>query len=115
LVALPDCNDSSIATALDHVLHGEAGSANQEGTQLARRNLRLLLQEGGYEAAKVYNQDKSGTFWRQMPTRTRATGKRVGSKKEKERAGWEPAANFKNAPDEVREFWEFKGKPCPHS
>jgi hypothetical protein len=40
-----------------YVLHGEAGSANQEGIKLARRNLRLLLQEGGYEAENVYNQD----------------------------------------------------------
>jgi hypothetical protein len=64
-------------------MHGEAGSANQEEIELARRNLRLLLQEGGYEAENVYNQDESGAFWRQMPTRTLATGKRAGSKKEK--------------------------------
>jgi hypothetical protein len=49
-----------------YVLHGEAGSANQEGIELARRNLQLLLQDGG----NIYNQDESGAFWRQMPTRT---------------------------------------------
>jgi hypothetical protein len=75
------------------VLHGEAGSANQEGIELARRNLRLLLQEGGYEAENVYNQDESGAFWRQMPTRTLATGKRAGSKKEKERATFSLCCN----------------------
>jgi hypothetical protein len=65
LVTLPDgCKDSSIATAINHVLHGEAGSANQEGIELARRNLRLLLREGGHGAENVYNQDESGAFWR---------------------------------------------------
>jgi hypothetical protein len=68
------------------VLHGEARSAKQEGIELARRNLQLLLQEGGYEAENVYNQDESGAFWRQMPTCTLATGKRAGSKKGEERA-----------------------------
>jgi hypothetical protein len=52
-----------------YVLHGEAGSANQEGIDLARSNLRELLEEGEYEADDVYNQDESGAFWRQMPTR----------------------------------------------
>jgi hypothetical protein len=75
-----------------YVSHGEAGSANQEGIELARRNLRVLLQEGGYEAENVYNQDESGAFWHQMPTRTLATGKRCGSKKEKQRATFRCAA-----------------------
>jgi hypothetical protein len=26
-------------------------------------------------------------------------------------AEWLPAANLSNAPDKVREFWEFKGQP----
>jgi hypothetical protein len=30
-----------------YVMHGEAGSANQEGIDLARSNLRELLTEGG--------------------------------------------------------------------
>jgi hypothetical protein len=68
------------------VMHGEAGSANQEGVNLARSNLLELLREGGYEAEDVYNQDESGVFWRQMPTRTLATGKSAGRKKDKERA-----------------------------
>jgi hypothetical protein len=66
-----------------YALHGEAGSAIQEGIELARRNLRLLLQEGGYEAGNVYNQDESGPFWRQMPTHTLGSGKCAGSKKGK--------------------------------
>lgn len=76
-----------------YVLHGEAGSANQEGIDLARSNLRELLVEGGYEADDVYNQDESGAFWRQMPTRTLATGKRAGGKKEKERATFSLCTN----------------------
>jgi hypothetical protein len=50
-----------------YVLHGEAGSANQEGIDLARSNFRELLEGGEYEADDVYNQDESGAFWRQMP------------------------------------------------
>jgi hypothetical protein len=30
-------------------------------------------------------------------------------------AEWLPATNLGNAPDKVREFWEFKGQPCPHA
>jgi hypothetical protein len=29
-------------------------------------------------------------------------------------ATWEPASNLQNAPDKVRDFWDFQGKPCPH-
>jgi hypothetical protein len=76
-----------------YVLHGRAGSANQEGIELARRNLQLLLQEGGSEAENVYNQDESRAFWRQMPTRTLAAGKRAGSKKEKGRATFSLCCN----------------------
>jgi hypothetical protein len=66
-----------------YVLHGEAGDANCEGVQLARVNLRLLLE--GYTAEDTYNQDETGIFWRQQPTRTLATGKKAVLKKEKER------------------------------
>jgi hypothetical protein len=66
-----------------YVLHEEAGDANQEGIELAQRNLRLLL--GGYSAEVTYNQDETGIFWRQQPTRTLAVGKKAGLKKEKER------------------------------
>jgi hypothetical protein len=65
------------------VLHGEAGDANREGIQLARANLRLLLE--GYTAEDTYNQDETGILWRQQPTRTLAIGKKAGLKKEKER------------------------------
>jgi hypothetical protein len=52
------------------VLHGEAGDANREGIQLARVNLRLVLE--GYIAEDAYNQDETGIFWRQQPNRTLA-------------------------------------------
>jgi hypothetical protein len=61
-----------------YVMHGEAGSANQEGIDLAHSNLCELLTEGGCEAEDVYNHDESVVFWRQMPTRTFATGKSAG-------------------------------------
>jgi hypothetical protein len=76
-----------------YVLHGEAGSANQEGVELARSSLRKLLEEGEYEAEDVYNQDESGAFWRQMPTHSMATGKRAGQKKEKERVTFSLCTN----------------------
>jgi hypothetical protein len=38
-----------------YVLHGEVGSANQQGIELARSSLRKLLEEGEYEADDVYN------------------------------------------------------------
>jgi hypothetical protein len=66
-----------------YVLHGEARDANNEGVKHARRNLRLLLEP--YNAEETNNQDETGVFWRQAPTRTLATGKRSGHKKEKER------------------------------
>jgi hypothetical protein len=76
-----------------YVLHGEAGFASQEGIELARRNLRLLLQEGGYEAENVYNQDESGAFLRQIPTLTLATYKCAGDEKEKETATFSLCCN----------------------
>jgi hypothetical protein len=78
---------------MSSVLHGEAGSANQEGIELARSRLRELLEAGEYEADDVYNQDESGASCRQMPTRTLGTGKRAGRKKEKERATFSMCAN----------------------
>jgi hypothetical protein len=65
------------------VLHGEAGDANREVVQLARADLRLLLE--GYTAEITCNQDETGIFWRQLPIRTLAMGKKAGLKKEKER------------------------------
>jgi hypothetical protein len=41
----------------------------------------------------VYNQDESGVFWRQMPTRTLATGKSAGRKKDKEGATFSLCVN----------------------
>jgi hypothetical protein len=49
------------------VMHGEAGSANQEGINLARSKLLELLRERGYEAEDVYNQDESGVSGGRCP------------------------------------------------
>jgi hypothetical protein len=68
---------------LSCVLQGEAGDAKRESIQLARANLRLLLE--GHTAEDTYNQDETGIFWRQQPTLTLAIGKKAGLKKEKER------------------------------
>jgi hypothetical protein len=54
---------------------------------------KLLLEEGEYEADNVYNQDESGAFWRQMPMRSLATGKRAGHKMEKERMAFSLCTN----------------------
>jgi Tc5 transposase DNA-binding domain len=66
------------------VLHGEASSADQEGVQLARENMKRII--AGYSLDDVYNQDETGNFWRQLPQRTLATGKKSGRKKDKTRA-----------------------------
>lgn len=38
-----------------------------------------------YSAQDVYNQDETGLFWRQLPNRRLATGKKAGRKKERVR------------------------------
>jgi hypothetical protein len=63
-----------------YVLRGEARDANREGIEHARQHLRLLLEP--YNAEDTSNQDETGVFWRQAPSRTLATGKRSGHKKE---------------------------------
>jgi hypothetical protein len=42
----------------------------------------------------VYNQDETGIFWRQLPTRSLATMKRAGGKKIKERVTVSLTCNF---------------------
>jgi hypothetical protein len=42
------------------VLYGEPGDANREGIQLARDNLRLVLER--YTAEDTYNQDETSIF-----------------------------------------------------
>ena len=68
-----------------YALHGEAGDANMEGVALARANLPLLLEAGGYTADTTYYQDETGLLWRQVPTRTHASSRKAGKKTEKER------------------------------
>jgi hypothetical protein len=65
------------------VQHGEAGSANAAGIELARRSVRKLVE--GLNPGDIFNQDESGLFWRQPPSRTLATGKKAGRKKDKQR------------------------------
>lgn len=64
-------------------LHGEADSADQQHVQLARDNMKYIVE--GYSLDDIYNQDETGVFWRQLPTRSLATGKRAGRKKDKQR------------------------------
>jgi hypothetical protein len=66
-------------------LHGEATDADQEGVKLAQNHFRQIVLEGGYTADSIFNQDETGLFWRQVPTRTHATDKKAGRKKDKQR------------------------------
>jgi hypothetical protein len=66
-------------------LHGEANDADREGVKLAQNNFRKIVLEGGFTADNIFNQDETGLFWRQVPTRTHATGKKAGRKKDKQR------------------------------
>jgi hypothetical protein len=63
--------------------HGEA--ANAEGVRLAQENVRKVLLDGGFSKDETYNQDESGFFWRQLPTRSHGLGKKAGRTKDKQR------------------------------
>jgi hypothetical protein len=63
----------------------EANDAYQQGIKLAQTSFRKIVLEEGYTADDIFNQDETGLFWRQVPTRTHATGKKVGRKKGKQR------------------------------
>jgi hypothetical protein len=63
-------------------LHGEA---DREGVKLAQTHFRISVLEGGHTADNIFNQDETGLFWRQVPTRTHATGKKAGRMKDKQR------------------------------
>jgi hypothetical protein len=65
------------------VRHGEAAAADQAGVLLARESVRKVVE--GYGEENISNQDESGLFWRQVPTRTLAQGKKAGLKKDKQR------------------------------
>jgi hypothetical protein len=43
------------------------------------------VNSGGYAAQDIYNEDETGQFWRQVPQRSLATGKRAGRNKDKQR------------------------------
>ena len=60
--------------------HGEAGSATIASVDLAKTAVPLVIR--GYSADDVYNQDETGLFWRQLPTRKIATGSTAGRKRE---------------------------------
>lgn len=64
-------------------LHGEANSADQENVQKARENMKHII--AAYSISDVYNQDETGVFWRALPHRSLASGKRAGRKKDKQR------------------------------
>lgn len=65
--------------------HGEANDADQEGVKLCREAIPRIVAEGGYTADRVYNQDETGQCFRQLPSRTLATGNLAGGKKDKTR------------------------------
>jgi hypothetical protein len=67
------------------VKHGEANDADSYGIKLARNAIPKIVNDGGYAAQDIYNQDETGQFWRQLPQRSLATGKRAGRKKDKQR------------------------------
>jgi hypothetical protein len=72
-------------------LHGESASlaeandADHEGVNLAQHHFRKIVLDGGYTADNIFNQDETELFWQQAPTRTHATSKKAGRKKDKQR------------------------------
>jgi hypothetical protein len=68
-----------------YVRHGKAADANAKGVRLAQENVRKVLLDGGFSKEETYNQDESGFFWRQLPTRSHGLGKKAGRKKDKQR------------------------------
>jgi len=74
--------------------HGEAGSAPEEGVQLTREQLRVLLSElpdvngenpRDVPARDIFNTDETGLYIQQQPTKGLATGKQAGTKVAKKR------------------------------
>jgi hypothetical protein len=53
--------------------------------ELARNAIPKIVNNGGYAAQDIYNQDETGQFWRQVPQRSLVTGKRAGRKQHKQR------------------------------
>jgi hypothetical protein len=46
------------------VKHGEANDADSHGVELARNAIPKIVNDGGYAAQDIYNQDETGQFWR---------------------------------------------------
>jgi hypothetical protein len=95
------------------VLHGEACDADDAGVELARMAIPKNVEEGGYPADNIYNQDKTGQFWRQVPQRSLATGKQAGRKKDKQRITVSLCCNATGT--DKRELFAIGKAKCPRS
>ncbi|XP_066959213.1 tigger transposable element-derived protein 1-like [Macrobrachium rosenbergii] len=51
-------------------LQGEAASADKEAAQEFPSCLAGIIKDGGYTADQVFNVDKTGLFWKRVPSRT---------------------------------------------
>lgn len=63
--------------------HGEAASADLEGSQERMEELREICKP--YESRDILNMDETGLFWKATPDKTIAQENLSGKKKEKER------------------------------
>jgi hypothetical protein len=69
-----------------YCMHGEAGSADEQGVNIARVAVPQIIEEGGYSPDDVYNCDESGLYYRAQPNRTlNHAGPARGKKKIKDR------------------------------
>ena len=50
--------------------HGEAASADTEAAAKYPKDFKKLIEEKGYKPEQVFNMDKTGLFWKKMPSRT---------------------------------------------
>eukprot|EP00959_Pyramimonas_sp_CCMP1952_P214563 4490384-Pyramimonas_sp.AAC.1 len=65
--------------------HGEAGSADMSGVEVARTQIPEVLVSLGTPLDDVWNMDETALFYRKLPTRTLATRSRSGVKVAKDR------------------------------
>ena len=66
-------------------LHGEAGSADMSGVEIARQQVPELLLELETPLEDVHNMDETTLYYRKVPTRTLARRSRAGQKVAKDR------------------------------
>jgi hypothetical protein len=66
------------------VKHGEANGPNSHGVELARNAIPKIVNDGGYAAQDIYNQDETAQFWWHALQRSLATCKRAGRKQGKQ-------------------------------